>query len=137
MPQVQLNDSSVLIKKEKAEELEKEYSKPEEETEETGRVSEREDDEETTGDKSREDDANKSKKRYYASTELDPLRFTSQAGQIGENIVAHLQAHKDAKVKITVDIQADSDSGFNDDLVRTVLENSNALNINQHGFEDE
>jgi hypothetical protein len=136
MPQVQLNDSSVLIKKEKAEELEKEYSKPEEETEETGRVSEREDDDETTGDKQKEE-AIKSKKRYYASTELDPLRFTSQAGEIGENIVAHLQAHKDAKVKITVDIQADSDSGFNDDLVRTVSENSNALNINQHGFEDE
>ena len=79
----------------------------------------------------------KSKKRYYASTALDPLRFTSLAGQIGENIIAHLQAHKDAKVKITVEIQADSDSGFNDDLVRTVSENSNTLNINQHGFEDE
>ena len=30
-----------------------------------------------------------------------------------------------------------TDSGFNDDLVRTVSENSNALNINQHGFEEE
>ena len=90
-----------------------------------------------TDDKQKEEDVIKSKKRYYASTELDPLRFTSQAGEIGENIVAHLQAHKDAKVKITVDIQADSDSGFNDELVRTVSENSNALNINQHGFEEE
>jgi hypothetical protein len=69
--------------------------------------------------------------------DVDPLRFTSQAGQIGENIVAHLQAHKDAKVKITIDIQADSNDGFNDSLVRTVTENSNALNIDQHGFENE
>jgi len=136
MPQIQLNDSSVLIKKDKAEQLEKEYSKPEEQSGDTGGDSESED-EEITGEKPKEEDAIKTKKRYYASTELDPLRFTSQAGQIGENIVAHLQAHKDAKVKITVDIQADSDSGFNDDLVRTVSENSNSLNINQHGFEDE
>ncbi len=139
MPQIQLNDSSVLIKKEEAEQLEREISKTEEKngTEETGGDSDSKDDDKTTDDKPREEDVNKSKKRYYASMELDPLRFTSQAGQIGENIVAHLQAHKDAKVKITVDIQADSDSGFNDDLVRTVSENSNALNINQHGFEDE
>lgn len=41
-----------------------------------------------------------------------------------------------ALVKITIDIQADSDEGFSDDLVRTVSENSNALNISQHGFED-
>jgi len=136
MPQVLLNDSSVLIKKDKAEQIEREYSKPEEQSGDTGGVSESED-EEITGEKPKEEDAIKTKKRYYASTELDPLRFTSQAGQIGENIVAHLQAHKDAKVKITVDIQADSDSGFNDDLIRTVSENSNALNINQHGFEDE
>jgi uncharacterized protein len=139
MPQIQLNDSSVLIKKEKAEQLEKETSKPEEknENEETGGDSDSKDDDKATDDKPKGEDANKSKKRYYASTQLDPLRFTSQAGQIGENIVAHLQAHKDAKVKITVDIQADSDSGFNDELVRTISENSNALDINQHGFEDE
>ena len=38
--------------------------------------------------------------------------FTEIISQIGENIVAHLQAHKDAKVKITIDIQSDSNEGF-------------------------
>jgi uncharacterized protein len=137
MPQVQLNDSSVLIKKEKAEELEKEYLKPVVHSVVNGSVSVSKDDVRTTHDNAKVENAIKLKKRFYASTELDPLRFTSLAGQIGENIIAHLQAHKDAKVKITVDIQADSVSGFNDNLVRTVSENSNALNINQHGFENE
>ena len=118
-------------------ELDKKESKPGKDGKTEGIPDSKDDEKSTDDDTTEEDGGTESKKRYFASTELDPLRFTSQAGQIGENIVAHLQAHKDAKVKITIDIQAGSDVGFSDDIVRTVSENSNALDINQHGFEDE
>ena len=140
LPQVQISETSVLIKLDAAMEYDKKESEKEQPSTESS-------DEKQTGKAGTETGTEgvdqpklqkeKKKKRFFASSKLDPLRFTSQAGQIGENIVAHLQAHKDANVTITIDIQADSDEGFNDELVRTVSENSNALNVDQHGFEDE
>ena len=135
LPQVQISETSVLIKLTKALEIDKQQSTPGEEDKPVVTTEEEKVDEKDTPTEQQED--KKNKRRYYASTDLDPLRFTSVAGQIGENIVSHLQAHRDAKVKVTIEIQADSDSGFTDNLVRTVTENSNALNISQHGFEEE
>ncbi len=134
MPQVLINDTCVLLKKDKASELDNKHSEVDEGKTDDDDITETES---TGGDGTTTDSGEKQKKRYFASSKLDPLRFTSQAGQIGENIVAHLQAHKDAKVKITIDIQADSEEGFKDELIRTVTENSNALDIDQHGFEDD
>ena len=131
---MQITETSILIKLEAAIEEDKKYEelKPKK----PGEVKEKRKEEVVDIFPPKKPET-KLKKRYFASTELDPIRFTALAGQIGENIIAYLQAHKDTKVKITLEIQANSESGFRDDEVRTISENSNALNVEQHGFEEE
>ena len=139
LPQVQITDKCVLINLERAKELDEQDTSTQEPVQPGGsgkKVIYPDSDGKPIG--TGPADSNElTTNRYYASTELNPIRFTSQAGQIGENIIAHLQAHKDAEVKVTIEIHAESKAGFDENLKRTITENSNALNIDQYGFDEE
>jgi predicted AAA+ superfamily ATPase len=76
-------------------------------------------------------------KRFYGSVELDSTRVGRDAAKIAEEVIAHLSGLVGAKVKVTLEIEAEVESGVPEDVVRTVTENSRTLKFTTHGFEDE
>lgn len=76
-------------------------------------------------------------RRFHGSVALDPSRVGRDAGQIAEEVIAHLSGLVGAKVRVTLDIEADIPSGAPDHVVRTVTENSRTLKFLSHGFEED
>jgi predicted AAA+ superfamily ATPase len=77
------------------------------------------------------------KKRYYGSVELDPQKIGYHAGQIGNEIIAHLLSLDNAMVRVTLEIAVDLPNGAPENTVRTVTENSRTLKFTSYGFEVE
>jgi predicted AAA+ superfamily ATPase len=76
-------------------------------------------------------------KRFHGTVEIDATRIGRDAGQIGEEVVSHLSGLVGAKVKVTLEIEAEIPSGAPDNVVRTVTENSRTLKFKSQGFEKE
>jgi hypothetical protein len=76
-------------------------------------------------------------KRFHGSVTLDPARVGRDAGRVADEVVAHLSGLVGSKVKVTLEIEADVQSGVPDSVVRTVTENSRTLKFQDHGFEEE
>lgn len=76
-------------------------------------------------------------KRFHGTVALDPTRVGRDAGQIGDEVIAHLSGLVGAKVRITLEIDAEVESGVPDNVVRTVTENSRTLKFTNHGFESD
>ena len=76
-------------------------------------------------------------KRFYGTVHLNPMRLSSEAGIIGQEVVQRLQAILGADVKITLDIEADIPDGVPDHVVRIVSENARTLKFENFGFEGE
>lgn len=76
------------------------------------------------------------KKRFFGNIELDPVRAKYDFGQIADEVLQHFVERADTKVKITIEIQAESATGFNDSVQRTVRENSKALKFKNSEFEE-
>ncbi|MDQ3673741.1 MAG: Swt1 family HEPN domain-containing protein [Gemmatimonadota bacterium] len=75
------------------------------------------------------------RRRFHGSVELDPTRVGRDAGRIADEVVAHLAGLVGAKVRVTLEIEADVPDGAPDHVVRTVTENSRTLKFTSHGFE--
>jgi hypothetical protein len=75
-------------------------------------------------------------RRFYGTVELDPTRLGRDAGQIAEAVVQHLVAQPGAKVKITIEIEAELAEDAPDSVVRTVSENARTLRFKTFGFEE-
>jgi hypothetical protein len=75
--------------------------------------------------------------RYYGSAHLDPARVGRDAGRIAEEVIAHLTALVGARVRVTLEIEAEIPAGAPDHVVRVVTENSRALKFTQAEFEEE
>jgi hypothetical protein len=78
----------------------------------------------------------KKHRRFYGSVELSATRIGRDAGQIAEAVIQHLNSLPDAKVTITLEIQAELPAGAPDEVVRTVSENAYTLKFKDFGFED-
>jgi len=90
----------------------------------------------TPTDGAKEPDPKVAKKtRFSGDVEVDPIRFFRDAENIEKEILKHLSAVKGSKVKITVHIEATSQDGFNNDLERTVKENSRTLGFGSADFD--
>ncbi|MBK9173225.1 MAG: DUF499 domain-containing protein [Chloracidobacterium sp.] len=76
-------------------------------------------------------------RRFYGTVPLDPTRVGRDAGQIGDEVIAHLSSLIGANVRVTLEIEADIESGVPENVVRTVTENSRILKFTSHGFESE
>lgn len=76
-------------------------------------------------------------KRFHGTVSLDPTRVGRDAGQIAEEVIAHLTGLVGAKVSITLEVEAAVPSGVPEQVVRTVTENSRTLKFTSHGFEQE
>ena len=76
-------------------------------------------------------------KRFHGTVTLDPTRAGSEAGRVASEVIAHLSGLVDAKVTVTLEVEAEIPSGAPDNVVRTVTENSRTLKFKTHGFEKE
>lgn len=76
-------------------------------------------------------------RRFYGRAVLDPTRAGRDAAQIAQEVIAHLVGHPEAKVKVTLEIEAELPGGFPEHVVRTVRENCNTLKFEHHDFEEE
>ena len=56
-------------------------------------------------------------------------------GQIAEEVLQHLTTLAGAKVKVTVEVEADVPDGVNAHLQRVINENCQTLRFKSHGFE--
>ncbi len=76
-------------------------------------------------------------RRFHGSVSLDPGRLGRDAGRIAEEIVQHLATQRDARVTLTLEIEAELPEGAPDHVVRTVTENARTLKFRNQGFEEE
>lgn len=76
--------------------------------------------------------------RFFGAIEIDDHdRFVRLAGDVGEAIVAHLAGKPKAKVRVSIEIEAEIPGGADDHLRRTVSENARTLGFRTSEFERE
>ncbi len=75
-------------------------------------------------------------RRFHGSIPLDPTRVGRDASRVAEEVIAHLAGLADAKVRITLEIDACFPQGAPDNIVRTVTENCRTLKFESSGFEE-
>ena len=75
-------------------------------------------------------------RRFHGSAKIDATRLSRDVDMIASSVVQHLAGLLDAKVTITVEIEAEIPSGAPDNVVRTVTENCRTLKFENQGFEE-
>jgi hypothetical protein len=75
-------------------------------------------------------------RRFHGSATLNATRLSRDIDAIATSVVQHLAGILDAKVKITIEIEADMPSGAPETVVRTVTENCRTLKFDSQGFEE-
>ena len=76
------------------------------------------------------------KKRFYASIDLEPHGTKMRFNDITDNIIQHLAERPDTRVTISIEIQAESNTGFQEDIQRILKENCNTLRFRNAEFEE-
>lgn len=76
-------------------------------------------------------------RRFHGSVTLNPTTLSSDAGKIAVEVISHLVARVGAKVRVTLDVEADLPDGVPEHVVRIVTENCRTLKFDSHGFERE
>jgi len=76
-------------------------------------------------------------RRFHGSVELDSTRVGRDASRIADEVLSHLSGLVRAKVKVTLEVEAELPDGAPEHVVRTVTENSRTLRFTSHGFEEE
>ena len=82
-------------------------------------------------------DSSKLKKHFYGTVSLKPDKAILDFDQIVREVVQHFSSKVDTKVKINIEIDAQSSKGFDESTQRTVKENSHTLGFDQSEFEEE
>jgi len=75
------------------------------------------------------------KRQFYANIELDPILAKKQFADLVDEVVQQFTVRTGVKVKIAIEIQAESAAGFDDGLQRAVKENCNVLKFKNAEFE--
>ena len=76
-------------------------------------------------------------KRFHGTVVLDSSRVGRDAGNISEEVLAHLVGLVGSEVRVTLEIDAKIPDGASEHVVRTVTENCRTLKFDNHGFEKE
>jgi hypothetical protein len=76
-------------------------------------------------------------RRFHGSVPLNPRLVGSDAGRVAEEVIAHLAGLVGAKIKVTLEIEAELPDGAPEQVVRIVTENSRTLKFTNQGFESE
>ena len=75
--------------------------------------------------------------RFHGTVTLDAARVGRDASLIADEVISHLSGLVDAKVAVTLEIEAEVPSGAPENVVRTVTENSRTLKFTSQAFEKE
>jgi hypothetical protein len=75
-------------------------------------------------------------RRFHGTAKIDATRLSRDVDMIASSVTQHLAGLLDAKVTITVEIEAEIPSGAPDNVVRTVTENCRTLKFDTSGFEE-
>jgi hypothetical protein len=75
--------------------------------------------------------------RFHGSVDLNASRAGRDASEIAAEVIAHLVGAAGAEVRVSLEIEATSEGGFPDNVVRTVTENARTLKFRTQGFETE
>ena len=75
------------------------------------------------------------KTQFYGSIDLDPILAKKQFADLVDEVIQQFTLRPGVKVKIAVEIQAESTTGFDDSLQRAVKENCNVLRFKNAEFE--
>ena len=73
--------------------------------------------------------------RFHASKELDPFALETQMAEIAKQVVQHLMASPDAKVKVSLFIEGSDTGGFSEAVAGMVREQCKTLGFGEFGFE--
>jgi hypothetical protein len=76
------------------------------------------------------------KHQFYGSIELDPIVAKKQFADLVDEVVLQFTSRPGVKVKIAIEIQAESPKGFDEGLQRAVKENCNVLRFKSAEFEE-
>jgi hypothetical protein len=76
-------------------------------------------------------------RRFHAKIALDPNRPTPQVSNIAQSILSELDRVPGTKMRLTLDIDAESIEGFPEDVESVVRDNAVSLRITDFGFEGE
>lgn len=82
-------------------------------------------------------DTEASKKRFYACLELEPIQAKRQFADVIDEVVQQFTSRPGVKVRIAVEIEAQSSTHFDNSLQRAVKENCNVLKFKNAEFEEE
>lgn len=74
-------------------------------------------------------------KQFYGIVELDPFMSKKQFADLVDEVIMQFTSKPGVKVRITVDVQAESESGFDDGMQRSVKENCSVLKFKNAEFE--
>jgi predicted AAA+ superfamily ATPase len=75
------------------------------------------------------------RKNFYASVELDPLTPKKQFSDLVDEVILQFTQKSGVKVKISLEIEAESAAGFDDSLQRAVKENCSVMKFKNAEFE--
>ncbi len=76
-------------------------------------------------------------KRFHGTVSLDATRVGRDASQIADEVIAHLAGLLGARVRVTLEVEAEIPGGAPEHVVRTVTENGRTLGFSSQGFEQE
>ncbi len=73
-------------------------------------------------------------KNFSMMAQIDPTRINRDISVIVNEVIHHLQKENNSSVEITLEVHANSETGFSNDTIRTVSENCRTLKIQDYSF---
>jgi hypothetical protein len=75
-------------------------------------------------------------RRFFMSADLDTTRINRDVQKYVEEIIQHLTSVDGAKIKVSLEVEAESATGFSQQTVRTISENCQTMRVRDSGFEE-
>lgn len=76
------------------------------------------------------------KKQFYGSIELDPIQAKKQFADLVDEVILQFTSRPGVKVRIAIEIEAETATGFDDNVQRAVKENCKVLRFKNAEFEN-
>lgn len=76
------------------------------------------------------------KTMFFGSVELDPIKAKLQFSDVADEVLMLFTQKPGVKVRISVEIEAESPSGFDDGIQRSVRENCDQLKFKNRTFDE-
>ncbi len=73
---------------------------------------------------------------FFGQVELDPVKAKLQFSDVAEEVLMLFTSKPGVKVKVSLEIQAEASTGFDESTQRAARENCNHLKFKNHGFDE-